>query len=550
MLESSTWLRRRGRPTRGLLILTVTLGEVAGVLFLAQTALLARVVDGAIFAGSPAALLRPELYAVLALIAARALTVWGSRRAGHSCASRVKTRLRADIVEHLRRVGPIKLAGLQAGRLAHTTVDAVEALEAYFSRYLPQRSIASLLPLTMLAVLVPLDRISGLILLVTALFLPLSMIAIGQESHERNRKLWGALSRMSGRFLDVLQGLATVRMFDAAGREAREIERTSGEYRVLTLSVLRIAFLSSFMLELVSTLSIAIVAVVSGFRLLDGTMSFYPAYFVLLVAPEYFLTLRQLGTLYHTRMEAVSAAEQIRELEDTPAVIPAAGRARPRVGPAAVVFRDVSFGYGERRILTGASFRLDPGERLTLAGPSGAGKSTILALLLGFARPDAGTVEVDGHPVDHLDPEHWHARVAWLPQRPTMFHGSLGDNILLGREAATQAELEEALHLAHVDEFLPRMPDGLRTLIGEGGRGLSVGQAQRVALARLFLRRPGLVLLDEPTAHLDAGSAALVSQALEKLCAGRTTILVTHRSGVAAEGHRLWLRDGRLEGAP
>jgi ATP-binding cassette subfamily C protein CydD len=425
---------------------------------------------------------------------------------------------------------------MRAGEIAHTAVDAVEALEAYYARYLPQRAIASLLPFTILAVVFPLDWISGLVLVLTAVFLPLSMIVIGDEAHERNRRLWAKLALMSGRFLDVLQGLATVRMFGAAAREAQEIERTSNEYRVLTLSVLRVAFLSSFMLELISAVSIAIVAVISGLRLLHGSMSFRPGYFILLIAPEYFLTLRMLGTFYHSRMDAVSAAEQIRAFLETPVgplqdgqgvQEPHQARARARTPPA-VTFSDVHFSYTAAPLLSGVSFSMGAGEHLAVAGPSGAGKSTLFALLLGFAAPRQGSVLIDGLPLGGMDMGEWRSRIAWLPQKPTLFPGTVRDNIVLGRHGATKEEIEWAVLMAHVDEFLARLPDGVDTVIGEGGQGLSVGQRQRVALARLFLRTPSLVLLDEPTAHLDTASALMVTQGIRVLAHGRTTILVSH----------------------
>jgi len=423
-------------------------------------------------------------------------------------------------------------------------VDAVEALDGYFSRYLPQRAIASLLPFTILAVVFPLDWISGLVLILTAVFLPVSMIVIGDQAHERNQRLWGRLAQMSGRFLDILQGLATVRMFGAARREIAEIERTSQEYRVLTLSVLRVAFLSSFMLELISAVSIAIVAVISGFRLLHGTMAFGSAWFILLAAPEYFLTLRALGTFYHSRMEAMSAAGQIAAFlgdgaghgdDGTPAPTPAGPPSRPIASAPELSFQEVSFSYGSAPLLSAVSLRVSPGEHVALAGPSGCGKSTLLSLLLGFARPLAGEIRVDGLALEELDPREWHRLVAWLPQRPTLFHGTVRQNLLLGRTGRAVSEAD--LHLAMARARLEDLP--LDAPVGEAGQGLSTGQAQRIALARLFLRNPHVVLLDEPTAHLDAHNAGLVSESIRELVRGRTTILVTHRPETAAGMDRL-----------
>jgi ATP-binding cassette subfamily C protein CydD len=554
-LEMSTisgWLRDQGQY-RGRLALTVALGEAAGILLILQTALLVQVADSLIFRGVPPASLVPLFSGALAVIALRAVLTWGSKKAGFSSASIVKRTLRAALVERIAGIGPMALAGMRAGEIAHAAVDGVEALDAYYAKYLPQRAIATLLPFTILAVVFPLDWISGLILVLTAVFLPLSMIVIGEEAHERNTRLWARLSLMSGRFLDILQGLSTVRMFDAARREAREIERSSNEYRTLTLSVLRVAFLSSFMLELIAAVSIAIVAVVSGLRLLAGTMSFRPAYFILLAAPEYFLTLRTLGTFYHSRMEAVSAAEQVRALLETPVSKAASSPAGLPVPPRAptLAFRGVSFSYGAKQVLRTADFTVLTGEHVALTGTSGAGKSTIFSLLLRFAEADAGTITVDDAPLAALDIVEWRRCVAWLPQRPTLFHGTVRDNILLGRRDSAESALQDAIRRSGVEELLPRLPAGLDTRVGEGGQGLSAGQIQRVALARLFLRDPLVVLLDEPTAHLDRESAEMVSRGIRTLCEGRTTLLVTHKPETVQVMDRvLVLRDGVLEETP
>ena len=541
-LDSTGLLRSLASSVRGRLAAAVALGEAAGILLILQTGLLARVADGLVFRRSPVAALLPLFAAALAAIVLRAAAAAAARGVAARCASKVKADLRSACTARIRRIGPLALSGMRAGEIAHVTVDAVEALDTYFSRYLPQRSIATLLPFTILAVVFPLDWISGLVLVLTAVFLPLSMIVIGEQAHERSRRLWSRLARMSGRFLDVLQGLTTVRLFDAARRETDAIERASQEHRVLTLSVLRIAFLSSFMLELISAVSIAIVAVISGFRLLHVTMAFSPAYFILLAAPEYFLTLRTLGTLYHSRMEAVNAAEQIEAFLNSPAETArpmAATTAQVALAPS-IAFREVDFGYAAAPVLTGFSLSIRAGEHVALTGPSGAGKSTILALLNRFALPQHGTIAIDGQPIHDFAEADWRRIVAWLPQRPTLFHGSVRGNVLLGRPDASEQDIRRAMSLARVEMI------ALDTPVGEAGQGLSVGQAQRIALARLFLRSPLLVLLDEPTAHLDSESAALVSEGIKELAAGRTTILVTHRAESASGMDRvLEIRDGK-----
>lgn len=552
MEPASQWLRQKSAPTRRPLALAVALGELSGILLILQTALLVEIGNGVIFRGSSLPQLLPFFIALPAVVAVRVLAGWGSRRFSFECASRVKRSVRAELIEKLRELGSVSLAGMKTGEIVSTAVDAVEALEGYYARYLPQRALSSLLPLTILAAVFPLDWISGLVLVLTAVFLPVSMIVIGDESHARNQRLWAALTRMSGRFLDVLRGLPTVRMFGASRRELEEIARASEEHRTMTMSVLKIAFLSSFMLELISALSIAIVAILCGFRLLAGSMQFAPGYFILLIAPEYFLTLRTLGTFYHARMEAMSASEHIRKLlamtgRGLPASVRSVAGSTAPLGPAcSVSFESVSFSYDGRPVLAGATFSVAAGEHVALMGPSGAGKSTILALLLGHAVPQEGTIRVGELRLDGLDRRSWLDSVAWLPQSPTLFHGSIRENIRRGRLSATDGEIEEAARFAHVDELTSRMPAGLETLIGESGQGLSVGQKQRVALARLFLRRPSLVLLDEPTAHLDEESAALVSQGLEVLVRGRTCIIVTHHEARSVDRTYV-LEGGKVE---
>lgn len=561
-MSTSTWLRDRSRPARRSLALTVALGELSGILLILQTSLLVQIGNGVMFQGRGLSPLLPFFAALLGVILLRAVAAWGSRRAAFECASGAKQTLRKELTGHVQAIGPIALAGMRAGEIANTTVDAVEALDAYFSKYLPQRAIATLLPFTILAVVFPLDWISGLVLVLTAVFLPLNMVVIGEESHARNQRLWGKLAQMSGHFLDALQGLATMKMFGAARREAGEIARASEEYRGMTMSVLRIAFLSSFMLELISSVSIALVAILSGLRLLSASMQFAPGYFILLIAPEYFLTLRTLGTFYHSRMEAVSAADQVRALLQTgpprrsPESPPAAGTAaRPgaRISPAprharTVVFEVVSFAYEARPILEDVSFSVSSREHVAVLGASGAGKSTLLSLLLGFARPDSGRLLIDGHDLRDLDSRAWLDTVGWLPQRPTLFHGTLRDNIILGRPSAGDREIQRAIRLSHASEFIERMPGGLHTRVGEGGQGLSMGQLQRVALARLFLRDPGLVLLDEPTAHLDAESERMVNAGIRNLTEGRTMVLVTHRPAAGVD-RVLALAAGRIHEA-
>lgn len=555
MKDLSSWLRLRSKTVRGRLALTVGLGELAGVLLIVQTALLVRIGNGVIFGHETLVSLTPYFGYLLVTILVRSVVAWSSRRAGFACSGSVKHSLREELLQHLGRIGPVTLGGEHAGEIANTAVDAVEALDGYYARYLPQRAIASLLPLTVLAVVFPLDWISGITLLVTAVFIPVMMILIGEDAHERNQKLWGKLSVMSARFLDTLQGVTTLKIFGAAKREGKVIEDISEEYRHSTMSVMRIAFVSALMLELISTVSIAIVAIASGLRMLAGHMPFAPGYFILLIAPEYFLTLRNLGTYYHSRMEAVSAAEHIVRILRIPPEdknpLGAPARNAAKVAPASLTFRDVGFGYTDERgkVLTDIDLDIAPGEHLFIVGKSGVGKSSLLALVLGFARPTRGRLLIDGSELPLMDREEHLRRISWLPQRPTIFHATVAENIAIGRPGASREEIERAAELAYAGDFIDYLPHGYETQLGERGQGISGGQAQRIALARLFLRDVSLVLLDEPTAHLDPESEARVNESITRLAEGRTLLTVTHRiDNIEASRRVVVLERGRIVG--
>ena len=540
------WLKAGAGPVRGVLTFSIMLGVASGILIVIQTAVLVGIVNGAIFEHRTFSELTPSVGILALLFIARAATLYASRRAGYATASRVKLQTRARIVARLRDLGPVALSREHGGELARTAMDGVEALEGYYARYLPQRAVASLLPLLILAAAFPLDWISGLIFTGTALFIPLLMILIGEEARLRNQEQWSQLSRMSSRFLDTLRGLGTLKMFGAARKEVEVIARLSEEHRSATMGVVRIAFVSSLMLELITTVSIALVAVTAGFRLLAGEMLFSHAYFILLIAPEFYLPLRTMGNHYHARMAAAAAAERIVELLESPASddrsigATRSGQAeRANVGSGIDVrFEKVNFRYDGASdaqrppAIAGLSFSVDAGEHVALFGTSGAGKSTILSLLLRFCTAASGTITTCGVNLDSIDPEDWRALVSWMPQKPTLFYGSILENIRLGRPVATEAEVREAARSARADEFIRLLPLGYDTQVGELGQGFSGGEIQRIALARLFLRDSPLILLDEPGAHLDSATESLLHDAIADLSRGKTMVIAAHRPSV------------------
>jgi len=548
-MNANLWLKHARTSAARPLRAAVGLGTVGGVLLVVQAWLLARVVSAVVFDHQSLTSVMGLMWLLLGVFAARAAVAWLTEWVAFRAAASIKLQVRRQLMEHVRAMGPVRLIGEHSGELASTVTDGVEALEAYYARFLPQMSLAVLVPVAILAVVFPLDWISGLVLLVTAPVIPLMMTLIGKGAEALNQRQWRRLARLSAHFLDALQGLTTLKLFNASRREAAVIARLSDDYRRSTMAVLRVAFLSSLALEFLATVSIALVAVLIGFRLLWGELDFQSGFLILLLAPEFYQPLRNLGTHYHARMDAIGAAERMVELLDTPP--PAAvggGVPFPATRRVDIEVRDVRFAYQtEHLALDGVSFDLKHGERVALVGPSGAGKSTVINLLLGFIQPAAGSILVNGRVLHELSPEDWLRHVAWVPQRPRVFHGTVLDNIRLGRPDAPLEAVREAARLALADGFIEALPEGFDTLVGDGGQGLSGGQAQRLALARAFLKDAPLVLLDEPSANLDMESERLLNAAVERLATGRTTVSIAHRLNTVRRADRILVLDhGRL----
>ena len=566
------WLDARRHLAGPWLRLAYGCAGAGGLLAILEAWLLAGMIDAVGFRGAGLADIGPRLLLLPAVIALRVLFAWGAERAAATGAVQIKATLREEVYRHLQRLGPRWLAGQRTGALTADLTTGIEGLGGYYQRYLPAMAMTAAVPLAILLAVVPIDWLSALILLLTAPLIPFFMVLIGAGAERLNRRQWRELARMGGHFLDSIQGLTTLKVFDAATRETAAIARTAEGYRQGTLEVLRVAFLSSAVLELFASLGIALVAVFIGFRLY-GTdlplsawqalpeLGFSQGLFILLLAPAFYQPLRNLGTHYHARLEALTAAERIRDLLDTP--VPARGSAEPpvrigvRIGvrfgtdrraPPHLRFEGVTFDYAPGRPgLAGADFELLPGERVALVGPSGAGKTTVINLILGFLSPNAGRILVDGIDLADLDLDEWRRRLAWIPQSPRLFQGTLLDNIRLADPAAPLARVQAAAARAGAAGFVESLPDGYLTRVGERGAGLSGGQVQRLALARAFLRDAPLVILDEPTAHLDPASEAAVQAGLADLARGRTLLTVAHRLTTVERADRiLVLEHGRV----
>ncbi|MFV8183925.1 thiol reductant ABC exporter subunit CydD [Streptomyces sp. AF1B] len=530
-------LLRYARATRLFMVAVVGLGVVGAGLVIAQAMLIAEVVVGAFQHRMTVSALGTPLLLLAAVAAGRALVSWLTELAAHRASAAVKSELRGRLLERAVALGPGWLGGQRTGSLVALATRGVDALDDYFSRYLPQLGLAVVVPVAVLARIVTEDWVSAAIITGTLPLIPVFMMLIGWATQSRMDRQWRLLSRLSGHFLDVVAGLPTLKVFGRAKAQAESIRRITGEYRQATMRTLRIAFISSFALELLSTLSVALVAVTIGMRLVHGEMDLYVGLVILVLAPEAYLPLRQVGAQYHAAAEGLAAAEEIFAVLETP--VPASGTAT--VPEGAIAFENVTVRYPGRSedAVSQASFTVEPGETVALVGPSGIGKSTLLNVLLGFVRPTEGRVRVGGVDLRDADLEQWRSRIAWVPQRPHLFAGTIAENVRLARPGADDDAVRRALADAGALEFVEALADGTDTLLGEDGAGLSAGQRQRLALARAFLADRPVLLLDEPTAALDGATEAEVVQAVRRLAAGRTVLLVVHRPALLAPADRI-----------
>lgn len=532
-------LLRYARATRVFLIAVVALGLVGAALVIAQAMLIAEIVVGSFQKGQSVSALTTPLLLLAGIAAARGLVSWLTELAAHRASAAVKSELRGRLLDRAAALGPGWLSGQKAGSLIALATRGVDALDDYFARYLPQLGLAVVVPVAVLARIVTEDWVSAAIIVVTLPLIPVFMILIGWYTQARMDRQWKLLSRLSGHFLDVVAGLPTLKIFGRAKAQAESIRAITSEYRRATMRTLRIAFLSSFALELLATLSVALVAVTIGMRLVHGELDLYTGLVILILAPEAYLPLRQVGAQFHAAAEGLAAAEEIFDVLEEP-VRDGAGSEVPESVRLELEGVTVRHAGRAEPSLDAMSLTVEPGETVALVGPSGAGKSTLLDVVLGFAAPqEGGSVRVGGRPFAALDLEAWRSRIAWVPQRPYLFAGTIAENVRLARPGASDAAVREALRDAGADGFVSGLPQGLDTPLGEDGAGLSAGQRQRLALARGFLADRPVLLLDEPTAALDGETEAGVVDAVRRLAAGRTVLLVAHRPALLAVADRV-----------
>lgn len=552
------WLKQQNKPAQKWLRVLMLLGLLSGFVIIIQAWLLATILHGVIIEQLNRELFINQFIGLIITTCMRAVLAWVREKVSFLCGEAVRKNIRHLVLNQLTELGPIWLKNKPAGSWATIILEQIEDMQDFYARYLPQIALAGIIPLLILATIFPVNWAAGLILLITAPLIPLFMILVGNGAAEANRRNFTALARLSGNFLDRLKGIDTIRLFHRGKHEVKHIENASEDFRVKTMEVLKLAFLSSALLEFFTSVSIAVVAVYFGFSYLgdlnfghyNTSVTLFAGFLVLILAPEFFQPLRDLGAFYHAKAQAVGAAESLVEfLYHSNENIETNSTKQKTINSEhlTITANDLIILSPNGQKLAGPlSFQINHNDKIAIVGHSGAGKSSLLNLLLGFL-PYEGSITINDIELKALNPENWRQTLSWVGQNPYLPEQTIKDNIMLANPQATEQQLNDVIKQAHVDEFMARLPDGLDTQIGDNAAKLSVGQAQRIAVARALLANSQLLLLDEPTASLDANSETLVMQALNSVIQQQTTLLVTHQLHDLADYPAIWvMQDGLL----
>ncbi len=536
------WLKSQQSSCGIFLKLSVLCGVLNGIAIVAQAYFIAQILQGVIIDNLVPAALSLQFFALIGLLFVRALLAQVRERISFEAGKRLRTDIRQAVLNKLVALGPVFIKGKPAGAWATLVFEQVEDLHDFYAKYLPQMMLAGFIPLLILACVFPLNWAAGIILMTTAPLIPLFMILVGMGAADANRKNMQALSRLSGHFMDRLKGLQTLKLFNRGEAELVNIEHASEDFRARTMSVLRLAFLSSAVLEFFAAVSIAVLAVYFGFSYLGHLdfghygvqVSLFTGMFVLILAPEFYQPLRDLGTHYHAKAQAIGAAEALVELLDyqvnTPAKIHSTSLNMAFTAES-INIQAIGvevFSLDGQRLAGPISFTLPAGEHWAIVGPSGAGKTSLLNALLGFL-PYQGSLLINGQELSQLNVAQWRQHLAWLGQDPQLFHGTVRENVALANPQLNDAQIMTLLEQADISEFVKQQPLGLDLVISDQSAGVSVGQAQRFALARALAQPAKLFLLDEPTASLDAQSEQSVLTSLYRAMQSTTALTVTHK---------------------
>jgi ATP-binding cassette, subfamily C, bacterial CydD len=539
------------------IVIVGVLGLLTALCIVAQAHFIAQIINGAFLLKQSLPILQGAFAFLLVVLIIRALLIWGGEVITNAVSCRVKSDLRGRLFSYLFKLGPLYTRGERSGEIVNTSADGVETLDAYFIQFFPQLTTTLIIPGVVLITVFKFDLLSGIVLLLTWPILPIFMILIGMQANAMTKKRWQLLSQLSAHFLDILQGLTTLKLFGRATVQEETIRRVSEQYGDITMKVLRVAFLSSFVMEIGATLSTAIVAVEIGLRLLYGNIPFASALFILLLAPEFYLPLRSLGTQFHASMDSAASAERIFDILETPLPATSANDDVHQETDArqhALAFQDVHYSYPAtddrqttKEALQGISFTVQPGQRVAFVGASGAGKTTIASLLLRFMEPTSGTITVDDRPIQQLTAQEWRKLVAWQPQHPYVFNTTIAENIRLGCADAPMEEVIKVAQAADMHDFIQTLPHGYETVIGERGTRLSGGQVQRLSLARAFLKDAPILIVDEATSTLDVESEARVFQTINKVMKDHMVLVIAHRLNTIQDADQIIvLQEGRI----
>ncbi|MDT1066801.1 cysteine/glutathione ABC transporter permease/ATP-binding protein CydD [Providencia stuartii] len=548
--ELVRWLKQHSTSAKRWLRISMLLGVVSGLLIIAQAWFLAVILQALIMEHTPREQLLTPFILLLAVFVLRALLTVIRERVGFRCGQVVRQEVRNMVLNKLQALGPVWVKGKPAGSWATIVLEQIEDMQEYYSRYLPQMYLAGIIPIMILIAIFPFNWAAALILFATAPLIPIFMALVGLGAADANRRNFVALGRLSGSFLDRLRGLDTLRLFFREKAEVQQIRESTEDFRSRTMEVLRMAFLSSGVLEFFASISIAIVAVYFGFSYL-GELNFgsyglpvtmFAGFLALILSPEFFQPLRDLGTYYHAKAQAVGAAESlVTLLESDGEQKTETGDKTPQDKPIQIEANKLEiYSHDGQRLVGPLDFTIEPQQRIAVVGQSGAGKSSLLNLLLGFF-PYKGSIKINGDELKELCPDKWRALIGWVGQNPHLPEQTLIENICLGKPTASEAEIQQAIDDAYVSEFLPMLPDGLNTRLGDYAARLSVGQAQRVAVARTLLKPSRILLLDEPAASLDAHSEKRVMHTLNQLAQQQTTIMVTHLLEETVNYDQIWV---------
>ncbi|MEZ8966157.1 thiol reductant ABC exporter subunit CydD [Vibrio breoganii] len=552
--ELSRWLKQQSKLAKRWLTLTVVAGVASAVVLIIQASLIAQILHSLIIEHADKYDLVPHFIGLGATVILRSVLAWGREIAGYRSGEQVRIYIRGLVVDKMRRLGPGHIKGKTAGAWGTMLIEQVEEMQDFFAKYLPQMALSALIPFMILVVVFPLNWVSGLIFLITAPLIPFFMALVGKKAADANRKNFKALQRLSGHFYDRLQAMTTIRLFDRARDEKEQLHAASEVFRERTMSVLKIAFLSSAVLEFFTSISIALTAVYFGFTFIGelnfghyGTsVTLFTGLFILILAPEFYQPLRDLGTFYHAKQQAIGAAESIVDFLNIEEPKQESNKQVINSNENCVITAsDLIVTSTEGKVLVGpVSFTLETGKKTALVGPSGAGKTSIMNALLGFL-PYQGSLTINGTELSEVDLNSYRSMVSWVGQNPLLVHGTIAENLNLAEQTFSSQELQDKIKQAHADEFIDKL--GLDHAIADRSGGLSVGQAQRIALARALLQDGQFWLLDEPTASLDARSESLINESLQLALVNKTALMVTHQlSNLQQMDQILVLENGAL----